>query len=429
MPRHAALLLMGLLAGLAVLLAAPAPIHAAPRPAPIPQATPLDRAAYVALLHTALDAANAVPAAADAPDRAALLARARAVLPASVVVRDAGGVLAEVDFGPVRAALAKEPPDLAGARRYLTALIGLLDPGSLPSPTATPTPLQTPSAAQAALALTPVYSPPTGAGGPPIAAGEAGSRLERVLADPRFQTDEGGGIQQALARALEPLVGTLLAMPTIQRNLLIAAVAGLLVAFMLYAGYREAPWSRQRYRATVAGGGLATFVLVFLLLTYGAAALGLLLAIPFLAPVLGGLGVLVAVGVAVFGWLGLRRARAPQHTRVASPFAAEAGWTADQARAAAEAAAGAQDYRKAIRYRYLATLLALDEAGRVRFDPALTNHEYLQRAPAPLRDPLQPLVGIFERLWYGGFPATAEDYHAYQVLAARAESVPAEVAS
>jgi hypothetical protein len=170
-------------------------------------------------------------------------------------------------------------------------------------------------------------------------------------------------------------------------------------------------------------------VLVLLLLTYGAAALGLLLAIPFLAPVLGALGVLAAVGVAVFGWLGLRRARAPQHTRVASPFAAEAGWTADQARAAAEAAAGAQDYRKAIRHRYLATLLALDEAGRVRFDPALTNHEYLQRAPAPLRDPLQPLVGIFERLWYGGFPATAEDYHAYQVLAARAESVPAEVAS
>ncbi|HEX6608535.1 MAG TPA: hypothetical protein VF276_16660, partial [Chloroflexia bacterium] len=151
MPRHAALLLIGLLAGLVVLLAAPVPIHAAPRRAPLPQAATLDRAAYVALLHTALDAANAVPAAADAPDRAALLARARAVLPESVVVRDAGGVLAEVDFGPVRAALAKDPPDLAGARRYLTALIGLLDPGSLPSPTATPTPLQTPSAAQAAL--------------------------------------------------------------------------------------------------------------------------------------------------------------------------------------------------------------------------------------------------------------------------------------
>ena len=421
--------MMVLLAGLAVLFAAPAPIHAGPPPVPPPQATTLDRAAYVALLHTALDAANAVPAAADAPDRPALLARARAVLPESVVVRDAGGVLAEVDFGPVRAALAKDPPDLAGARRYLTALIGLLDPGSLPSPTATPTPLQTPSAAQAALALTPVYLPPTGAGGSPIAAGDAGSRLERVLADPRFQPDAGGGIQQALARALEPLVGTLLAMPTIQRNLLIAAVAGLLVAFMIYAGYREAPWSRQRYRATVAGGGLATFVLVFLLLTYGLNALGLLLAIPFVAPVLGALGVLVAVGVAVFGWLGLRRARAPQHTRVASPFAAEAGWTAAQARAAAEAAAGAQDYRKAIRYRYLATLLALDEAGHVRFDPALTNHEYLQRAPGPLRDPLQPLVGIFERLWYGGFPATAEDYRAYQALAARAESVPAEVAS
>jgi hypothetical protein len=429
MPRYAALLLMGLLVGLAAILIPPPTIHAAPLAAPPLQATTLDRAAYVRLLHAALDAANAVPAAADAPDRASLLARARMALPASVVVRDAGGVLAEVDCGPVRAALAKEPPDLAGARRYLTALIGLLDPGSLPSPTPTPPPLQTPSTAQAALALTPVYQPPTGASGPPIAAGDAGSRLDRVLADPRFQAEQGTGIQQALARALEPLVGTLLAMPTIQRNLLIAAVAGLLVAFMIYTGYREAPWTRRRYRATVAGGGLATFVLVFLLLTYAGAALGLLFAIPFLGPVLGGLGVLVAAGVAVFGWMGLRRARAPQHTRVASAFAAEAGWTAQQARAAAETAAGAADYRKAIRYRYLATLLALDEAGHMRFDPALTNHEYLQRAPAPLREPLGPLVGIFERLWYGGFPATAEDYRAYQALAARAETAPAEVAS
>ena len=56
----------------------------------------------------------------------------------------------------------------------------------------------------------------------------------------------------------------MLQMPPRQRNLLIAAVVGLLVAFMIYSGYREAPWSARRYWGTVAGGGLGSAVVVFI---------------------------------------------------------------------------------------------------------------------------------------------------------------------
>ncbi|HUS15445.1 MAG TPA: DUF4129 domain-containing protein, partial [Chloroflexia bacterium] len=253
-----------------------------------------------------------------------------------------------------------------------------------------------------------------------------GQRLETVLRDPLFQTNSGGGVQQGLSRAIEPLVTALLKMPALQRNLLIAIVSGLLVAFMIYSGYRDAPWSIPRYRWTIAGGGLSTTSLVFTLLTYLGAVIDV--AGPLLMPGLGALGVLVAVAVAAFVIFGLRRAAGPAGARMAGAFAAEAGWTAGQARTAATEAATAGDYRKAVRYRYLATLLALDESGRLHFDPALTNGELMGKVAPEVREPLRPLVAVFERLWYGGFPATEHEYQAYQAMAAGAEATAAEAA-
>ena len=399
-----------------------------------PSGDTLDRAGYVALLHATLADVQAAQAA-DGAARDAAVGRAVARLPAAVEVRDATGVLAVPDLGPLRAALLHTPPDLDDAVRRLTDLLLLLDPGSVPTLTATPaptTPPATPGPSGTALPTpvadgTPAYVAAAGAGGPPVDADEAGKRLDTVLRDPRFQpAAEDNGIRQGLSRALAPLIQGLLQLPDVQRNALISGISGLLVAFMLAIAYRESAWSRRRYWATVGGAGGGTALAVFLLLSFGGALLGLLG--PLVLPVGGALGVVVVLAVLGFLGINLRRNRAADARAVAGAFAAEVGWTAAQACAAAAAAAGSGDFRRAVRYRYLATLLTLDESGRMRFDPALTDGDYLRRAPLALRDPLRPLVAGFQRFWYGGYPAGAGDYHAYQALAAGAEGTPAEAA-
>lgn len=74
------------------------------------------------------------------------------------------------------------------------------------------------------------------------------------------------------------------------------------------------------------------------------------------------------------------------------------------------------DYRSAVRQLYLATLLTLDLRGRIRYDPALTNREYLgQAAQDPrIRAMLQPLVETFDRTWYGFEPISMEELDAYR---------------
>ncbi len=396
-----------------------------------PLATALDRAAYVALLHATLADVQAAQAA-DGAARDAAVGRALTRLTADIEVRDATGVLAAPDFGLLRAALLHTPPDLDGAVRRLTDLLALLDPGSVPTLTATPEPTPSPATPGPAgtvlptpgVDLTPAYVAVAGASGPPVDVDEAGKRLDEVLRDPRFQPADDNGIQQGLSRALAPLIQGLLQLPDTQRNALIGGISGLVLAVILAIAYRESAWSRRRYWATVAGAGGGTALAVSLLLSFGGTLLGLLG--PLVLPVGGAAGAVVVLVLLGFIGVNLRRSRAADARVVGGAFAAEAGWTAAQARAAANAAAESGDFRRAVRYRYLATLLALDESGRMRFDPALTDGEYLRRAPLALRDSLRPLVAGFQRFWYGGYPAGAGDYHAYQVLAAGAEGVPLE---
>ena len=68
---------------------------------------------------------------------------------------------------------------------------------------------------------------------------------------------------------------------------------------------------------------------------------------------------------------------------------------AEEARRRAAASASEGDYRAAIRYRCLAVLLALDEAGMLVFDRSATNREYLFRAPGPIHDELAIAVEPF----------------------------------
>ncbi len=94
----------------------------------------------------------------------------------------------------------------------------------------------------------------------------------------------------------------------------------------------------------------------------------------------------------------------------------EASLTANEALNQASTVAREGDYRTAVRYLYLSSLLWLDERGMLRYDRALTNYEYLAHLsenPA-LRARLLPIVETFDRVWYGHMPLDDADFQHYQ---------------
>ncbi|MBI4673330.1 MAG: DUF4129 domain-containing protein [Chloroflexi bacterium] len=80
------------------------------------------------------------------------------------------------------------------------------------------------------------------------------------------------------------------------------------------------------------------------------------------------------------------------------------------------------DYRSAVRQLYLATLLLLDQRGKLKYDPTLTNREYLHQTYTDPRTTaaLTPIVETFDRTWYGFEPITPQEFDAYR---ARVEQV------
>ena len=95
------------------------------------------------------------------------------------------------------------------------------------------------------------------------------------------------------------------------------------------------------------------------------------------------------------------------------------------ARARAAALAAAAEYREAARYVFLSTLLALDEAGRLRIDVTTGNRDVLRQARAipHLAAALTPVVRGFELFWFGHAPVTRQDYERYRALNERALEV------
>lgn len=127
------------------------------------------------------------------------------------------------------------------------------------------------------------------------------------------------------------------------------------------------------------------------------------------------LGVLTVAVVLVYFLRNLRRNLVPEE---ALPFALmeRDARTPAQAFDNAQRFINAGDYRSAVRQLYLATLLILDERGRVKYDPTLTNREYLRQAA---KDPhttiaLQPIVETFDRTWYGFEPITLQEFDDYR---------------
>lgn len=99
---------------------------------------------------------------------------------------------------------------------------------------------------------------------------------------------------------------------------------------------------------------------------------------------------------------------------------------AAEARRHADERAAAGDFRSAIRYLFLATLLELQDVGALQLAPGKTNREYLRSVreslhPSPhLNDEFLDLVDTFDRVWYGHAPFTAEDYQRCRNLAENA---------
>lgn len=94
----------------------------------------------------------------------------------------------------------------------------------------------------------------------------------------------------------------------------------------------------------------------------------------------------------------------------------------DQVRSPGEAFTNAQqfanagDYRSAVRQLYLATLLILDQRGKLKYDPTLTNREYLRQTASDPRAnaALIPIVETFDRTWYGFEPISVEEFDDYR---------------
>ncbi len=77
--------------------------------------------------------------------------------------------------------------------------------------------------------------------------------------------------------------------------------------------------------------------------------------------------------------------------------------TAESAFQRAQSLSRGGDYRSAVRYLYLSSLLLLDERGLLRYDRTRTNREYLRTvSDSPeLAQPLSEVIEVFDNVWYG----------------------------
>jgi hypothetical protein len=82
----------------------------------------------------------------------------------------------------------------------------------------------------------------------------------------------------------------------------------------------------------------------------------------------------------------------------------------------AQALSAGGDYRTAVRYLYLSSLLLLEERGLLRYDRSLTNREYLRSvAHKPvLATIFRDVIEVFDRVWYGYRPLDEATYNQYE---------------
>ncbi len=126
---------------------------------------------------------------------------------------------------------------------------------------------------------------------------------------------------------------------------------------------------------------------------------------------IGVIGLIVAAGPALYRFLAARRRNAARGAGADAEVS-----TSVEAVARAQQASAIQDYRLAVRMLYLACLLKLDESGALRYDRTQTNREYVRQVagqPA-LAGALQPVVEMFDDVWYGFRLITPQGYAAFE---------------
>jgi len=95
--------------------------------------------------------------------------------------------------------------------------------------------------------------------------------------------------------------------------------------------------------------------------------------------------------------------------------ASDALLTSKGAMQRAQTLSGQGDYRNAVRYLYLSSLLILDEQGLLRYDRSRTNREYLRSVSSKpqLAKPLGDVIDVFDKVWYGFESVDDEAYQSY----------------
>ena len=125
---------------------------------------------------------------------------------------------------------------------------------------------------------------------------------------------------------------------------------------------------------------------------------------------------LAVAGLGAFLWYWLRgvRHQFSGESELGEVGDQDEGISADAAFNQAQTLADSRDYRQAVRYLYLSTLLSLDERGLLRYDRSKTNREYLRSVHgSEFSAPLSRVIDVFDRVWYGFQPIDAETYARY----------------
>ncbi len=127
--------------------------------------------------------------------------------------------------------------------------------------------------------------------------------------------------------------------------------------------------------------------------------------------------ILIAAGVLLVAIVLMYAARLIGVQPAAIAPAADADPTSfDEAQQRAENFETNRDYRTAVRYLYLSSLLLLDEHDLIHYDASLTNREHLRQiaGKSPLAEALRPVVNTFEDVWYGFLPVDTAFYQQYR---------------
>ncbi len=256
-------------------------------------------------------------------------------------------------------------------------------------------------------------------------------KLHQVLSDPRFHYQDKARPRDFIDTISDIASAAFTWYSKLEpatRALGTATLLGLLAAFVAWLAMRGSDMTARQQRIWIFGSGGAVFLLaiIFFIIwgkdgpsinVLGLGPWGLLL-----------LGIVLVTVVGMVVILTGRTFAPPSAASIASNEERNLSSMQSSQRAVEQAAAG--NYRDAIRYLYLTTLILLDERGLLRFDHSLTNREYLQRlGPSRLTALLTPIVDTFDRTWYGHNLPTREEYDHYASMVDEVKSDKLKVES